>query len=75
MGLDAKTYNLVVDCISIAQNDDKRKQLNQFEREFMDNQIGRHDEYGENMRLSDKQVNVLQKIYDKVVLGKDPFRK
>jgi hypothetical protein len=36
--------------------------LNDFERKFVTDQLERYEQYGERMRLSEKQIKVLRKI-------------
>lgn len=52
----------------------ERKSLNNWERDFFDDQIQRYREHGQGMRLSTKQWNVLKKMYAKITgdQGEDP---
>jgi hypothetical protein len=40
--------------------------LSDWEKSFMTDQFEREDQYGENIRLSGKQVAVLERIYGKM---------
>lgn len=70
MPLTKDQYNLVVDCLSFLDTDSGR--MNNFEREFMASMKERHDQYGQDIRVSDKQMGVMQKLYDKIALGIQP---
>lgn len=50
----------------IAEISDNLKKLNEWERNFMQDQIKRYDEMGAKMFLSGKQMSVIQRIYEKV---------
>lgn len=45
---------------------ENRKDLNDWERQFFDDQVKRYDEYKANIRLSPKQWAILNKMYDKI---------
>ena len=46
--------------------DDARTGLSDWERNFLDDQIKRYDQYGPKVTLSPKQWAVLDKMYDKI---------
>lgn len=80
MPLDVRQNNLVIDCLSFLETDSEK--LNDFEKEFLtgkgpddkyDSLQEKHEKYGQDMKLSDKQIAVLDKMYDKIVKGVDPF--
>lgn len=80
MTLDKRTNDLVIDCLSFLETDQEK--LNDFEIEFLtgkgpndqyDSLQEKHEKYGEDMKLSPKQIGVLERMYDKVVKGIDPF--
>lgn len=82
MSLTLQQNDLVIDCLSFLE--DCPDKLNDFEHEFMtgkgdmgqyDSLQEKHDKYGQDIRLSDKQISVLQRLYDKIVKGEDPFAK
>lgn len=82
MPLDKYTHDLVVDCLSLLETHEE--ELNDFETNFLvgrgpnsqyDSLQERFEKFGENLNLSPKQVGVLERMYDKVVNGVDPFRK
>ncbi len=45
--------------------DDARKDLSEWERNFLDDQLKRYDQYGSKITLSPKQWAVLDKMYEK----------
>ena len=65
MALSKDEHDLLVDCLSFVENESDK--LNDFEKSFLTNQQERYDEYGENIKLSPKQIAVLEKVYNKVV--------
>lgn len=73
-------YQLVIDCLSFLET--HHDQLNDFERNFLegkgdenqfDNWQEKIDKYDENIKLSDGQIRVFRKMYDKIINGVDPF--
>lgn len=81
MPLDRRTHDLVVDCLSFLETHED--QLNDFEKSFLtgkgpndqyDSLQERYDKYGEEMNLSPKQVAVLERMYDKIINGVNPFQ-
>ena len=82
MPIDRRTHDLVVDCLSFLDTDQEK--LNDFEKDFLigkgpngqyDSLQERYDKHGEEMNLSQKQVKVLERMYDKIVKGIDPFQR
>lgn len=82
MALDRATYDLIADCLSLLET--HRDQLNNFEIDFLTGKgpegqypsmQEKFEEYGEEMRISPKQVQVLQRMYDKVINGIEPFKR
>ena len=80
MPLDAREYELVTDCVSFVDNCPEK--LNDFEISFLtgkgpndqyDSLVEKYEKYGEDMRMSPKQIQVLERMYDKIVNGVDPF--
>ena len=74
MSLTPEQNNLVIDCLSFLETDTER--MNDFEIGFLtgkgdqdqyDSLQEKHDKYGQDMRLSDKQIGVLQRLYDKIM--------
>lgn len=72
MPLDKREYDLVCDVIALW--DAHPEKFNDFERSFItgkgdkdqyDSFLEKHEKYGEDMKLSDKQIGVLAKIVDK----------
>jgi hypothetical protein len=41
-------------------------ELTDWERGFMDDQIKRYEEYKERTRFSDKQMNIINRVYEKL---------
>lgn len=50
----------------IADISENLKELTDWERNFMQDQIKRYDEHGAKMFLSGKQMAVIEKIYNKI---------
>lgn len=50
----------------IADISENLKELSNWERDFMNDQIKRYDEYGATMRLSPKQFAIIERIYEKI---------
>lgn len=46
--------------------DAERAELNDNSRKFLDDQIARHEQYGDQIRLSPKQWDWLRSLYEKV---------
>lgn len=74
MSLSPEHHNLLIDCLSFLETDSEK--LNEFETDFLtgkgpngqyDSLEEKYDKYGENVKLSDKQINVLQRLYDKIM--------
>jgi hypothetical protein len=57
---ETKLANILETCL------EGRKQLNDWERGFLDDQAKRYDEYKSRMSLSPKQWAILDKMYEKV---------
>lgn len=81
MALSDAQHNLLIDCLSFLETHDE--QLNDFEREFMtgkgpdgkyDSLQEKYEKYGQDVKLSDKQIAVLQRLYDKIIHGKTSRR-
>lgn len=79
MTLSHEQHNLLVDCLSFL--DDCPEKLNDFETEFLtgkgpnkqyDSLQEKYEKYGEEVKLSDKQIGVLQRMYDKIINGEKP---
>lgn len=82
MALSPAQYDLLVDCISFLDTD--KDKLTPFEIDFLtgkgpsdqyDSLVEKEEKYGEDIKLSDKQIAVLQRMYDKVVHGIEPSRR
>lgn len=76
MPLSNEQHNLFVDCKSFLETD--REKLSKFEIGFFEDEfrgttlLSRYEEYGQDLQLSEKQIAVLQRMYDKVVNGIKP---
>lgn len=79
MPLTKDQYDLLVDCMSIYEN--QRDKLSEWELGFIggkgpndqyDSLYEKCEKYGEDVKITEKQLQVLQRIYDKVALGKKP---
>lgn len=45
---------------------DQCDELTDWERNFMEDQIKRYEQYGERTRFSDKQMAVIDRVYEKL---------
>lgn len=46
--------------------DDRMTDVSDWERQFMDDQINRYEQYGSRTRFSDKQMDVISRVYGKL---------
>lgn len=74
-------YQLVIDCLSFLETNSE--DLNNFETDFLtgkgdrgqyDNWQEKIDKYAEEIKVSDGQMGVFRRMYDKIVNGEDLFR-
>lgn len=81
MPLDKRQLDLVVDCLSFL--DTHYDKLSQFEIDFMtgkgpndqyDSLQEKYEKYGEDIKMSEKQLAVLERMYDKVINGVQPTK-
>lgn len=83
MPLNREEHDLVIDCLSFLETDQDK--LTQFEVDFLtgkgpndqyDSLVEKYEKYGQDIKLSEKQIGVLRRMYDKIINGVKPeFRR
>lgn len=83
MALNKEEHDLVIDCLSFLETHEE--QLTQFEVDFLtgkgpgdkyDSLQEKYEKYGQDIKLSEKQIGVLRRMYDKIINGVKPeFRR
>lgn len=83
MSLNREEHDLLIDCLSFLE--DHPDKLTQFEVDFLtgkgpddkyDSLQEKYEKYGQQIKLSEKQIGVLRRMYDKVINGVKPsFRR
>lgn len=66
MSLTKSQHDLMVDTLQLFAENPTHRKLTDWDRKFLDDQQKRFDEYGEEMRLSEKQEACVMRIYEKL---------